>query len=143
MPEIDDGAMLAELRAMWERTDPMPAHLPDRIIAAIAAEDLDVELLTLTASESLAVRGGASQVLECETDDLTMVVRLSEAPDGSRRVDGWTEGVQEVQLLTSAGTRSTEVSRAGRFEFTQVPAGPVRLRLRGDHRGFVTTEFEV
>lgn len=145
MPDHDDHALLTDLRGMWERTDPMPADLPDRVIAALAAEDLDFELLTLTASESVGVRGGEAQVLECTVDDLTLAVRISEEPDGSRRIDGWTEGVREVDLLADAetDTRTAAVSDAGRFEFDNVPSGPVRLRLRATGRGFETNEFEV
>jgi hypothetical protein len=142
MPENDDRALFADLRAMWERADPMPEDLVDRCIAAIAAEDLDFELLTLTASVSLAVRGDA-QVLECSTDDVTLVVRISDEPDGTRRIDGWSEGVDEVTLLTGTADRTSVVSKIGRFEFDGVPSGPVRLRLRTEGRGFETTEFEV
>lgn len=142
MAETDDHALYAELREMWERADPMPADLPDRVIAALAAEDLDLELITLTAAESLAVRGEA-QVLECRTDALTLVVWISDEPDGTRRIDGWTEGVEEVTLLGESEFRSAVVTGAGRFEFDDVPAGPVRLRLRTPRRGFETTEFEV
>lgn len=142
MAETDDDALYAALREMWERADPMPVELPDQIIAAIAAEDLDLELVTLTAAESLAVRGEA-QVLECSTDELTLVVRISDEPDGTRRIDGWTEGVEEVTFLGESEFRSVVVTGAGRFEFDDVPAGLVRLRLRTPRRGYETTEFEV
>lgn len=142
MPETDDRALYADLREMWERVDPMPTDLPARIIAALAAEDLDLELVTLTALESQAVRGEA-QVLECSTDELTLVVWISDQPDGTRRIDGWTEGVEEVALLGENEARSAVVTGAGRFEFEDVPTGPVRLRLRTPRRGFTTTEFEV
>ena len=142
MAEPDEHALYADLREMWERTDPMPADLPDRVIAAIAAEDLDLELVSLTAAESLAVRGEA-QVLECSTDELTLVVWISDEPDGTRRIDGWTQGVEEVTLLGESEFRSAVVTGAGRFEFDDVPAGPVRLRLRTSRRGFETTEFQV
>jgi hypothetical protein len=138
-----DQALLTQIREMWEHADPMPGDLPDRIIAAIAAEDLDFELLTLTASDALAVRGGDAQVLECAVDGVTLVVRVSDETDGSRRIDGWTEGVREVDLLAETGTRTTPVTDAGRFEFDDVPTGPVRLRLHTSGRGFETTEFEV
>lgn len=142
MTGTDDDAVYADLREMWERVDPMPADLPDRVIAAIAADDLDLELLTFTAAESLAVRGEA-QVLECSTDELTLVVWISDEPDGTRRIDGWTEGVEEVTLLGGSDSRSAVVTGAGRFEFDDLPSGPVRLRLRTPRRGFKTTEFEV
>lgn len=142
MADTDNGLM-GDLREMWERTDPMPDDLPDRIIAAIAMDDLDFELLSLTAAHALAVRGGEAQVLECSTDDLSLVVRISDEPDGTRRLDGWSEGVREVELLSEHGSRITTVSDAGRFEFDDLPAGPVRLRLRGKDKGFETPEIEV
>lgn len=142
MADTDD-VLMDDLQSMWERRDPMPADLPDRIIAAISMDDLDLELLSLTAADALAVRGGEAQVLECSTDDLTLMVRISEESDGTRRVDGWSEGVRQVELLTEDGHRVAEVSETGRFEFADVAAGPVRLRLRGDDKGFETREFEV
>jgi hypothetical protein len=138
-----DTQLMGELRSLWERTDPMPATLPDQIIAAIAADDLDFELLTLTAAEAVAVRGGEAQVLECSTDDLTLVVRISESSDGTRRLDGWSEGVHRVELLTDEGSRTATVTEAGRFEFDDVPTGAVRLRLHGEDKGFETPEIEV
>lgn len=138
-----DDVLMDELQAMWQRTDPMPEDLPDRIIAAMAMDDLDFELLSLTSAETAGVRGGEAQVLECSTDDLTLMVRISEEPDGTRRLDGWSEGVREVELLTESGTRVTGVSETGRFEFDDLPTGPVRLRLRGNDKGFETPEFEV
>lgn len=138
-----DEVLMDDLRSMWARRDPMPVDLPDRILAALAADDLDFELLSLTAAAAAGVRGGEAQVLECTTDDLTLMVRISEEPDGMRRLDGWSEGVREVELLTDDGSRVTSVSGAGRFEFDDLPPGPVRLRLRGDDKGFETPEIEV
>lgn len=144
MPEMadPDDVLMDELQEMWQRRDPMPDDLPDRVIAAIAMDDLDFELLSLTAAEAVGVRGDA-HVLECTTDDLTLMVRISEEADGTRRLDGWSEGVREVELLSEHGSRTTTVSETGRFEFDDLPAGPVRMRLRGNDKGFETPEFEV
>lgn len=133
---------LADLRDLWERRDPMPVDLPDAIIAAIAAESLDVELLTLTAPATAAVRGEA-QVLECTLGDVTIAVRISDSSDGTRRIDGWSSGITAVELLLESGARSAAVTQAGRFEFSDVPSGPVRLRLHSDHKNFETNEFEI
>ncbi|QYJ05661.1 hypothetical protein KUV85_08270 [Nocardioides panacisoli] len=138
-----DEVLLNELQAMWQRRDPMPVDLPDRIVAAIAAEDLEFELLSLSAITETAVRGDEAQVLECATDELTLLVRISDEPDGSRRVDGWSEGVRQVELLTPVGRRVADVGDGGRFEFDDVPRGPVRLRLRGERKAFQTPEIEV
>lgn len=138
-----DDVLMDDLQSMWQRRDPMPDDLPDRIIAALAADDLDFELITLSVAEAVGVRGGEAQVFECATDDLTLMVRIAEEPDGTRRLDGWSEGVREVELLTGDGPRVTTVSDTGRFEFEDVPPGPVRLRLRGPDKGFETPEFEV
>ena len=54
-----DAALFARMRAMWQDVDPMPAELVDRMVAAVAVEDLSREyaLLTLVSGELAAVRG--------------------------------------------------------------------------------------
>ncbi len=138
----EDEAMRA-LKEMWERADPVPEGLVDALIAAVAAEDLDAELLTLQPAQLADVRGEAAQVLEFTSDSLTLVVRLGQDDDGSRRVDGWAEGIREVALVNEDWSRTARVSAAGRFEFDKVPSGPVRLRLRSDESAYLTPGFEV
>ncbi|SEE24804.1 hypothetical protein [Ruania alba] len=131
------------MRGMWQRADPAPTGLVDSVIAAIAAEDLDAELLSLRPAELAGVRGEGAQVLEFTSDSLTLVLRLGQDDDGSRRVDGWAEGIREVALVNEEWSRTVQVSAAGRFEFDKVPSGPVRLRLRSDEGAYLTPGFEV
>ena len=55
-----DAALFARMRAMWQDVDPIPAELVDRMVAAVAVEDLSREYALLTLVESsqfAAVRG--------------------------------------------------------------------------------------
>ena len=46
-----DAALFARMRAMWEDVDPVPADLVDRMVAAVAVEDLSREYALLTLVE--------------------------------------------------------------------------------------------
>ena len=53
-----EAALFARMRRMWEEIDPVPADLVDRMVAAVAVEDLSREyaLLTLVEGSFAAVR---------------------------------------------------------------------------------------
>ena len=64
-----DAALFARMRTMWEQVDPEPADLVDRMVAAVAVEDLSREyaLLTLVEGSTLAaVRTGMRRYSEAE-----------------------------------------------------------------------------
>jgi hypothetical protein len=49
-PQSDDDLLDAVAR-MWEKLDPPPADLADGVLARLAAQDLEYELLTLVESD--------------------------------------------------------------------------------------------
>jgi hypothetical protein len=57
-----DAALFARMRAMWQDIDPAPADLVDRMVAAVAVEDLSREyaLLTLGPCSSATARPACS-----------------------------------------------------------------------------------
>lgn len=148
-----NAALFARLRAAWREHDPMPTTLVDRMVAAVAVEDLSQEyaLLTLVEQEgSLAVRGEAdSATLQFSDGRTGVVVHVTATDSDLRRVDGWVDGPALAVRLTQDGREwSADASERGRFAFDGVPAGlsALRLIMRGpDGRPseFRTPHFEV
>ena len=62
-----DAALFARMRTMWEAVDPVPADLVDRMVAAVAVEDLTREYALLT-----LVEGVALSAVRGESDTLTL-----------------------------------------------------------------------
>ncbi|SFR43193.1 hypothetical protein SAMN04488591_1351 [Microbacterium azadirachtae] len=148
-----DAALLARLRAMWETQDQVPAGLADRMVAAVAVEDLGREyaLLTLVEQEGLAaVRGEADTATLQFSDGRTgIVLHISASDAGLRRVDGWVDG-EALAIRLAQGDREwgAEVAAPGRFAFEGIPAGLSALRLvlrgpDGEPTEFRTPRFEV
>jgi hypothetical protein len=147
-----DAALFARMRRMWEDVDPAPADLVDRMVAAVAVEDLSREyaLLTLVEEALGAVRSETeTATLQFSDGTTSVLVHVSATEDGSRRVDGWVDAAA-LAIRLSQGERewSTDPGEHGRFAFESVPPGVSRLRLvvrgiDGDLRDFQTPQFEV
>jgi hypothetical protein len=147
-----DAALFARMRAMWQDVDPVPAELVDRMVAAVAVEDLSREyaLLTLVSGELAAVRGDNDTLTLQFSDGTTSVlIHVTATEDGSRRIDGWVDAAA-LAIRLSQGERewSTDPGEHGRFAFDEVKPGVSRIRLvvraDDDHmREFQTPQFEV
>jgi hypothetical protein len=148
-----DAALFARLRMAWEEVDPVPADLVDRMVAAVAVEDLSREyaLLTLVEGSVLAaVRGEADTATPQFSDGSTNVLlHVSATEQGGRRIDGWVDAAPLAIRLTQ-GDRdwSADAGEHGRFAFDTIPAGVSRLRLvvrdaDGHLHEFETPQFEV
>ena len=110
------------------------------MLAAIAAEDLELELLTLVeGADGLAgVRHAAPEdadetgawSLEYEGPDFHVYVRLSRV-EGRHRLDGWVVPARPVTVVLRTegrdATTETSADEFGRFEFPEAPAGVTRL----------------
>lgn len=150
--------LLDAVRRMFEELDPVPEGLTERVLVALAVDDLELEYELLTMvhrSQQLAgVRSGDDQklVLEFTAPGLTVMLRVSPVDGGHRRIDGWVTrtsdaggGELTASLWQDAGTTTAAVGQHGRFEFADVPAGLSRLDLAssGDDPEFRTTLFEI
>lgn len=129
----DDAALFAALRRTWSTLDPVPAGLVDDMIASVASADLGREyaLLTLVESEATgAVRGDADMLtLQFSDGHTNVLVHITIAEGGSRRLDGWADGdVAEVRLIAHDAELQAD-SDGGRFSFDTIPAGIARLRV--------------
>lgn len=147
-----DAALFARLRSVWEEVDPVPADLVDRMVAAVAVEDLSREyaLLTLVAGEMANVRSDTDTLtLQFSDGDTSVLLHVSATESGEHRIDGWVDASALAAKLTQGDTEwNADIGEHGRFSFDSVPSGVSRVRLvvrDGDHglREFQTPQFEV
>ena len=52
-----DAALFARMRSVWAEVDPVPVDLVDRMVAAVAVEDLSREYALLTLVETCLLLG--------------------------------------------------------------------------------------
>lgn len=148
-----DAALFARMRGAWESIDPVPEDLADRMVAAVAVEDLSREyaLLTLVeGAEMAAVRGDAdTATLQFSDGETSVLVHVTATARGTRRIDGWVDGeALAIRLVQGERDLSAAQGEPGRFAFEDVPAGLCRLRLvvkgdDGELQEFQTPQFEV
>lgn len=147
-----DAALFARLREVWQNVDPVPADLIDRMVAAVAVEDLSREyaLLTLVSSADYAAVRSESDTLTLQFSDgsTSVLVHVTATENGLRRVDGWVDATPlAARLAQDDAEWSAGPGESGRFAFDEVTPGVSRIRLivkDGDGvREFVTPQFEV
>lgn len=147
-----DAALFARMRLMWQEVDPAPADLVDRMVAAVAVEDLSREyaLLTLVEGDLAAVRGESdTATLQFSDGTTSVLLHVSVTEDGARRIDGWVDAAAlAIRLVQGDREWSTDPGEHGRFAFDSVPPGVSRLRLvvrdaGGEMHDFQTPQFEV
>lgn len=151
--------LLQVVRDVWTGADPVPDGMVGRMHAAVVAElevagtDLDAELMRLVSRESelAGARGTAAYTLRFSSGETDLLVRAVETGEGTARLDGWVSPPR-VALVTATtvpenGTTWTVTSDdTGRFEFTDLPTGTVRLHLMPDDASgepFGTPAFEI
>lgn len=154
MSAPDDDALFAELRAMWRDADPVPDTLVERMIAAVAADDLNQEyaLLTLVEDRLGAVRGDTDALtLQFSDGTTSILLHVTASSGGLRRVDGWIDAAAAEIVLAQGEegetVRTTSPAETGRFVFDEVPPGLTSVRLtttvRGERRTLATPRFEL
>lgn len=151
MTAHDDAEVFARLRSLWREIDPVPAGLIDRMVAAVASDDLHHEyaLLTLVEGELGAVRGDADALtLQFSDGTTSILLHVTTTASGRRRVDGWVDtATAEIVLTQGERSVSTSPAETGRFVFDEVPPGLTRVRLTtgdGDEtRTLATPQFEL
>lgn len=147
-----DAALFAQLRAVWTEVDPVPADLIDRMVAAVAAEDLTREyaLLTLVAHDLAEVRSDTDTLtLQFSDGSTNVLLHVTGSGDGLHRIDGWVDAsALSVTLIQGEKERAAELGDHGRFALDAVKSGVSRIRLavrgeNGELRDFQTPQFEV
>lgn len=132
-----DFAILDGIRDLFERTDPMPADLPERIMFSLAMRDLEAEVARMVAEEDpllLAARGSEhSRTITFDSDSLTIMIRIDANRNGTVRIDGWLAPPQQREIEMQATADALLVAASdeqGRFAFVSVPRGTARLVVR-------------
>lgn len=129
-PTDEDFLLLTELDVLFDKVDPMPADLVERVQFAIALEDLDVEVARWERAEELAgVRGAGPNTVTFTVEDLTIMVTFAPAGAGYR-FDGWLVpgGPHTVEVRVSGhASTTTSADDGGRFAVEQVPKGTTQL----------------
>jgi hypothetical protein len=142
-PTLDrpDAELLAALRRLWEEKDPVPLDLADRIVFALALEDLEFELLSLNAAEPVLSARGEEHVrtVTFSGESFSVLVSIDRDRNGRVRLDGWigpeNPGNEELEVELRCGQtvlyRRSDTD--GRFAFDEVPGGLIQLVFRPPH----------
>lgn len=149
-------ALFHDIASMWRARDPMPPALVDKVLVAIETEDLDeeYELLHLVerSRELAGTRGrGDAFTIAFSGGDFSLLLRVSELGETSRRIDGWVSPPQPMRVKVTQQSHSFEavVDARGRFEISRLPTGLTRFWLMSDdgsddpERPFATPTFEL
>jgi hypothetical protein len=137
--ELDDldFEILDGIRALFERVDPMPADLPERVRFSVAMRGLESEVARLVTEEAPQLVGARgteqSRTVTFDSASLSIIIRIEENKNGSVRIDGWLAPPQprEIEMQTPAETLSVSSDEQGRFAFGEVPQGTARLVVVG------------
>ena len=159
-----DEELLHAVARLYAQHDPAPHDLADGVLARLAVQDFEAEFELFTLVQPVDTGAGtrrgdepetnASVALEFAGSTYRVLVRISDADDGARRLDGWVVPALPMRVFLGpqgdalARTRqSAYADREGRFEFPASMQGEVRLWLlpQGDDAAppFVTPPFLV
>lgn len=150
--------LLDAVRAAWERWDPPPADLADTVLVAIAMDDIDADYEFLTLVQRDAHLAGTRHdgvsdriLIELRSGTLTVLVRVSREPTGTRRLDGWVAPASGglVTLVQDDRSVAAVIDANGRFDIPDARPGLTRLVVSPDAGPeaplgeFRTTVFEI
>ncbi|MGH3471247.1 MAG: hypothetical protein ACRDPG_04260 [Nocardioidaceae bacterium] len=129
----------SRLADMWDRHDPMPDGLVEKVLVAIETEDLDAEyelLHMIDRSHELAgARGvGDAMTIAFSGGAVSLLLRVSQIGKKACRVDGWVSPAQPMKVSVTQKTRTWDalVDGMGRFELPKLPTGLTRFWLFAD-----------
>jgi hypothetical protein len=133
--DASDATVLGMIADFYDRIDPVPLDLVDRLQFSITLDALNAELAELVQlpEAMLAYRGGEqasmARTLTFTSDSLTTMIAIS--PDGPDRIriDGWIAPAAEASVELHQGTlrRQVAADADGRFVFEDVAHGLVRF----------------
>ena len=148
-----DRRILAQLGALYDAVDPVPAGLVERIQFGITLDALEAEVAELQRATPLAgVRG--DEVTEAQTvtftsPSVTTMVTFTPVSADRTRIDGWAApgAGYTIALRTEFGTSETVADEDGRFVFADVARGLAQFVLRppagSTHPVVVTPSLEL
>jgi hypothetical protein len=131
-----DSALLAEVAALYEALDPVPADLVDRVSFSLALDEVfdEVAQLTRMPADTASVRTELADAVHTPTlsfaaERLTAMVTVSRAGVGRVRVDGWVTppGERRVNVRMQGTAVEVHADAGGRFVVEDLRAGFVQL----------------
>ena len=151
--DVEDERVLAHMAAMFDRLDPVPSGLVDRITFGITLDALHAEIAELQIVGDLAgVRSsGASEAttVTFTSASLTLMITISTTSPDVSRIDGWAApgGGAEIELRSVGQVFTQTADPDGRFVFADVPRGLTQFVVRqpGDGPGpmVITPSLEI
>ncbi|HYJ66393.1 MAG TPA: hypothetical protein VEX15_01890 [Nocardioidaceae bacterium] len=133
---MNSDLQLTQLAEMWEERDPMPVDLVDRVLVALALDDLDAEYEMLHLIERSRDLVGTRSVAEAVTitfaaGEFTVMLHVSPTTPGQCRVDGWVAPAQPmtVKIVQPSEQRTVRVDATGRFSIADLAMGLTRFVL--------------
>jgi len=137
LDDLENDALLAELRALAAASDPVPPEAVAAARSAIVWRSMDAELAELTADTSTEPQlAGVRSVdtpamLTFEAPELTIEIEVIQEGDGRRLLGQLVPpGAGEIQVRHKAGPFAVIADEMGRFSATGLVAGPVSLLCR-------------
>jgi len=132
--DAGDQAVLDAIAAGYAAVDPPPPDFDDRIMFALALDDIDAEVARLGAERPVgsgARAGERTRTITFDADSRTVLITAVRLPGDLVRLDGWlappTELRIELRLRGAATPRTVTSDDAGRFVFDEVPHGVAQL----------------
>jgi hypothetical protein len=137
-----DLAVLAELRGLYERVDPVPDGLVEQVQFALALESFDVDVLRPRSAGllALATRGEEqTRTITFDTESLTIMISISAIGADRVRIDGWLAppAPHPIELRHLGGSVTTVADDQGRFVLDLVPHGTAQIVVRPGPSGHV------
>lgn len=153
-----DAAILRQVRAVYDATDPVPDDLVERNLFALALDEMydEVARMTRVPLDALAVRsehaaGTRTETLTFSADRLTAMVTVSRVGTDRLRLDGWLAPPAAYRVrIRLHGDEDREVlaDPQGRFSFEGLPEGFGQLSFHpmdddADENAVVTPVFQL
>ncbi len=138
----EDSAILTAIAAVFERQDPMPEGLVERLTFGLSLAEMEAELAELQSLDSGLVTARSEDAEQARSityasDSLTVMISIGALTAGRVRIDGWVAPAQvtRVELKLQSGTLETDTDADGRFAFDDVESGLAQFVLRAQTDG--------
>jgi hypothetical protein len=150
--DSDDVRILQHMAELYDRIDPVPPTLVDRVQFDITLDALHAEVAELQRSADLVgVRSTESDVetVTFTSTAFSTMITITATSADEVRIDGWVAPSEQltVELRTAQATQHTDTDEDGRFVFAAVPRGLAQFVLRrsdeDDHPPVVTPSIEL
>jgi hypothetical protein len=124
------GDVLAQVRDLWARLDPVPAGLTDEVKYALSVKLLEAEVAELTRMPALASRGELGELtrnMSFTGSRLSLMATVTDEGE-ELRIDCWvTIPGAEIELHAPGLVQTETADQDGRVVFTGVAPGSVHF----------------